>query len=90
MLKRFALIPEEREKECNHAFLHFRGSMPCTGPKVCSMCGLTEAEIRAEQTQPEPPLPGGRIGFRRPTVQSVKFEDPEIVPETMLDTGISE
>ena len=45
MKKRLALIPSEREKECEHERLHYRGAIPCTGPKVCDMCGLREDEI---------------------------------------------
>lgn len=89
MKQRFALIPAEREKECEHLHMPYRGSIPCTGPRVCTMCGLTEAQIQDEQAarSQEPPLPTGRIGFRRPTVQPVMTEDAEHVPETMLDTG---
>ena len=87
MNKRFALIPAEREKECTHEWLHFRGTIPCTGPKVCSMCGLTEAQIQDEQAarQHEPPPPTGRIGFRRPAAQPIMFEDEEHLPN--LDIG---
>ena len=89
MNKRFALIPSERERECTHEWLHFRGSIPCTGPRVCSMCGLTEEQIQDEQAarQQEPPPPTGKIGFRRPTVQPIMTEDAEYVPETMRDSG---
>lgn len=49
--KRFHLIPEHRNEPCDH-FLAFRyqGRVPCTGPRVCDMCGATEAEV-AEHEQ---------------------------------------
>lgn len=36
-----ALDPREREKECEHKHRPYRArfGMPCTGPRVCSMCG---------------------------------------------------
>ena len=84
MNKRFALIPEEREKECTHEWMHFRGSMPCTGPKVCSMCGLTDDDILAERVQAhqELPLPTGKIGFPRPLASPIMYEDEEHNPDT--------
>ena len=39
MKKRYALVASEREKECPHVHVPFTGSIPCTGPRVCSMCG---------------------------------------------------
>ncbi|KKN43906.1 hypothetical protein LCGC14_0698550 [marine sediment metagenome] len=43
-------IPEEREKECPHTHMPYRAryGMPCTGPRICSMCDATEAELREE------------------------------------------
>jgi hypothetical protein len=44
--KRFALNPRERDKECSHELgFRYNGTIPCTGPKVCLMCG--EQEERA-------------------------------------------
>lgn len=40
MKKRYALIPEEREKECPHNWGHYTGSIPCTGRYICGMCGV--------------------------------------------------
>lgn len=44
--KRWALIPEERDKICLHGdpvvgitWGSYTGSMPCTGPYRCTMCG---------------------------------------------------
>lgn len=37
--KRFALVPEEREKECHHIHAPYEGQMPTTGLRRCSMCG---------------------------------------------------
>jgi len=53
--KIFALIPSEREKECDHPLgFAYTGKIPCTGPRVCRLCGtrapepepLTHDEIR--------------------------------------------
>ena len=45
MLKRFALVPSERLKECEHEHMRYRGAIPCTGPRVCSMCGAREDDL---------------------------------------------
>jgi len=45
MLKRFALVPSERLKECRHEHMRYRGAIPCTGPRVCSMCGAREDDL---------------------------------------------
>jgi hypothetical protein len=37
--KVFALAPSEREKECEHEHAPYSGVIPCTGPRVCTMCG---------------------------------------------------
>ena len=35
-----ALIPTEREKECDHAMgFPYTGTIPCTGPRTCPLCG---------------------------------------------------
>lgn len=39
MKKILALHPEVREQECEHVHAPYSGSMPCTGPRICSMCG---------------------------------------------------
>lgn len=38
-LQRFHLIPSHRALICLHEHEPYSGSIPCTGPKVCSMCG---------------------------------------------------
>jgi len=53
MKKIFALIPSERSKECPHEHMHYRGTIPCTGPRVCSMCGMREEDIKAEDRKPK-------------------------------------
>ena len=35
-----ALVPSEREKICTHEHAPYRGEIPNTGPKKCSMCGM--------------------------------------------------
>ncbi len=37
--KIFALVPSEREKECDHRQAAYSGRIPCTGPIICAMCG---------------------------------------------------
>jgi hypothetical protein len=49
--KRFALLPEEREKDCDHSHMPYRGSVPCTGPRACTMCGMTAEEIEEEKAR---------------------------------------
>lgn len=39
MKKIYAQCPEERNKECYHDHTPYRGSIPCTGPRICTMCG---------------------------------------------------
>ena len=53
MKKRFALIPAVREQECDHEHWHYRGEIPCTGPRVCNMCGeiLPESEGKEVSTK---------------------------------------
>ncbi len=42
-LKKNALDPAEREKECAHELgFSYTGTIPCTGPKVCYMCGTRQ------------------------------------------------
>lgn len=43
--KRLAQDVNEAQKECHHLHMHYRGAIPNTGPRVCSMCGSTEDEI---------------------------------------------
>ena len=50
MLKKYALVPEEREKECPHEHGHWNGRIPCTGKYVCGMCG---AELIPNTKQPK-------------------------------------
>jgi hypothetical protein len=39
-LKRFALDPHERGEPCDHVgHVRYIGVIPCTGPRVCNMCG---------------------------------------------------
>lgn len=39
-LKRFALVPSEREKVCDHpSGFAYTGTIPCTGPLKCGLCG---------------------------------------------------
>lgn len=38
--KFLAACPAERDKICTHDHTPYRGPMPCTGPRVCSMCGM--------------------------------------------------
>ena len=41
--KIYALIPAEREKDCDHALgFPCRGRLPCTGPRVCPLCGTRQ------------------------------------------------
>lgn len=38
--KQYALNPSEREKECTHELgFAYTGTIPCTGPRICRMCG---------------------------------------------------
>ena len=39
MKKLHALDPKVREQECEHTHTPFSGSIPCTGPRICTMCG---------------------------------------------------
>jgi hypothetical protein len=48
-----ALDPAVREEVCDHAHMPFRGAIPCTGPRACTMCGATEYDLREEQTPPD-------------------------------------
>ncbi len=43
MKKIYALDAKVREEECDHSCgFTYRGKMPCTGPRVCHMCGTTK------------------------------------------------
>lgn len=39
MKKKLALDPEVREQKCDHVHAPYSGQIPCTGPRICSMCG---------------------------------------------------
>ena len=39
--KKRALYPEVRERICTHEHAPYSGTIPCTGPKCCTMCGMT-------------------------------------------------
>lgn len=39
--KKHALVPETRLRVCPHDHVYFQGKVPCTGPRVCSMCEMT-------------------------------------------------
>jgi hypothetical protein len=47
MKKILALHPEIREQECFHVHAPYSGRMPCTGSKICTMCGSV-IEVCAE------------------------------------------
>lgn len=38
--QRFALDPGLRDRECSHSHMPYAGKIPCTGGRVCTMCGL--------------------------------------------------
>ena len=43
MKKINALISSDRDKDCTHEMgFRYMGSVPCTGPLVCIMCGATK------------------------------------------------
>jgi len=42
-LKRFALIPSERSKPCTDHSFRYTGTIPCTGPQVCYLCGTQKS-----------------------------------------------
>jgi len=40
------MIPEMRELECEHTLgFPYTGTIPCTGPRVCPMCGTDLEDI---------------------------------------------
>ena len=45
MKKQFALVPDERAKECTEHQFRYTGRIPCTGQIVCSMCGAVGANV---------------------------------------------
>ena len=51
MKKVYALFPAERERECDHPMgFPYTGRIPCTGPRVCSLCGT---RIKDAEQEPE-------------------------------------
>jgi hypothetical protein len=45
-LKIYALVPSERLKECDHfSGFSYTGTIPCTGPRVCHLCGTDERDV---------------------------------------------
>lgn len=66
--QRLHLIPEEREKLCQHRHMPYSGRMPCTGPRRCSMCGFTEDEI--QEIEPM------KIRAKRITIKWSENEEP--------------
>lgn len=38
--QRFARTAEQRKQWCKHEHTPYRGKIPCTGPLICTMCGL--------------------------------------------------
>lgn len=48
--KIYALLPSEREKTCNNHLVTYAGLIPCTGNRVCLMCG---AEVDREEQSHE-------------------------------------
>lgn len=48
--KRFALLPEERGKACTYHLWRFTGTVPCTGPQVCTLCGTRKEDAEASGT----------------------------------------
>ena len=50
MKKKYALVPSEREKECYHEMgFYWTGKIPCTGIRICYMCGTKEHEENARK-----------------------------------------
>jgi hypothetical protein len=45
-----ALYAPYRTLPCEHKHMPYRGSMACTGPRACTMCGATEYALLEEQT----------------------------------------
>ncbi len=53
-LKKYALDPAEREKECTHEMgFPLRGTVPNTGPRICRMCGTNREDTICTRC-PEP------------------------------------
>ncbi len=42
-----------RKEVCTHDHMPYRAryGMPCTGPRVCTMCGVTDAQLAQEKTE---------------------------------------
>ena len=52
-LRRFAMF--NRDKPCNHPQgFPYRGEIPCTGPKVCPMCGTREEDAKPAEPKSYP------------------------------------
>lgn len=53
-LKKYALDPKEREKECSHELgFAYSGRIPCTRPHICYMCGTREDEVVPVRPPPQ-------------------------------------
>ena len=44
MKKIYALVSNEREKECVDHLWRYSGTIPCTGLVKCTVCGTTKEE----------------------------------------------
>jgi len=51
--RRFALF--NRDGVCDHSMgFPYQGKIPCTGPKVCPLCGTREEDIVPVESKPYP------------------------------------
>ena len=47
-----ALYPDVREQECDHpGGFPYRGTIPCTGPQVCYLCGTHKEDAESKGAQ---------------------------------------